>query len=145
MEFLLEPAAFAGKNRMSARQKLLNIVNRKGLAERKASYKLRDWIFSRQRYWGEPIPLIHCANMWYCASPEDQLPVILPDVEKYEPTGTGESPLAAIDIGLIRHVQNVAGRQNEKPIPCHNGRVHVGISCAIQIHNLTTNHLIKKI
>lgn len=68
----------------------------KGFAERKVSYKLRDWIFSRQRYWGEPIPLVHCQKCGVVPVPEAQLPVTLPDVEKYQPTGTGESPLAAI-------------------------------------------------
>ncbi len=71
------------------------LVNQ-GYASWTTSYKLRDWIFSRQRYWGEPIPLIHCPKDGVVPVPEDQLPVRLPDVEKYEPTGTGESPLAAI-------------------------------------------------
>lgn len=73
------------------------IIEQKGFGKKKVNYKLRDWVFSRQRYWGEPIPIVHCPDCGCVPVPEDQLPVLLPDVERYEPTGTGESPLAAID------------------------------------------------
>jgi leucyl-tRNA synthetase len=67
-----------------------------GFGEKAVSYHLRDWIFSRQHYWGEPIPMIHCEKCGWTPVPEEQLPVLLPEVERYEPTDTGESPLANI-------------------------------------------------
>ena len=73
------------------------IVEARGIGKKTVNYKLRDWVFSRQRYWGEPIPIVHCQKCGPVAVPEDQLPVLLPNVESYQPTDTGESPLAAID------------------------------------------------
>ena len=69
-------------------------LEEKGIGVAKVNYKLRDWVFSRQRYWGEPIPLVHCEKCGWVPLPEDQLPLLLPEVESYEPTDTGESPLA---------------------------------------------------
>ena len=73
------------------------MIEEKGYGKKTTNYKLRDWVFSRQRYWGEPIPIIHCPHCGNVPVPEDQLPLELPKVESYQPTGTGESPLAAID------------------------------------------------
>ena len=74
-----------------------HMIEERGLGKATTNYKLRDWVFSRQRYWGEPIPIIHCPDCGAVPVPETDLPLTLPEVEKYEPTGTGESPLAAID------------------------------------------------
>lgn len=93
---LRAPAEFKGCKAGDVREQIMAYCEQHDLARRHTTYRLRDWIFSRQRYWGEPIPLVHCDTCGVVPVPEDQLPVELPDVEKYEPTGTGESPLAAI-------------------------------------------------
>ena len=80
-----------------AKAKMTQWLADQGKGREKVNYKLRDWVFSRQRYWGEPIPIIHCPHCGMVPVPEDQLPLRLPEVESYEPTDNGESPLAAID------------------------------------------------
>ena len=77
-----------------AKKKMVAFLTEKGIGREKVNYKLRDWVFSRQRYWGEPIPLVNCEKCGWVPLPEDQLPLTLPDVESYEPTENGESPLA---------------------------------------------------
>ena len=71
-------------------------LEEKGIGHEKVNYKLRDWVFSRQRYWGEPIPLVHCDKCGWVPLPEEQLPLLLPEVSSYEPTDNGESPLATM-------------------------------------------------
>ncbi len=94
---LTAPVAFAGKRSGDSRDAIIEYCEKEGLATRKTMYKLRDWVFSRQRYWGEPIPLVHCTTCGVVPVPESDLPILLPEVEKYQPTGTGESPLAAVE------------------------------------------------
>ncbi len=93
---IVNSGQFDGQNSELAMKNICAWLDGKGLAKTTVNYKLRDWIFSRQHYWGEPIPVVHCDKCGIVPVPEDQLPVKLPHVEKYQPTGTGESPLAAI-------------------------------------------------
>ncbi|PIP73071.1 MAG: leucine--tRNA ligase [Candidatus Lloydbacteria bacterium CG22_combo_CG10-13_8_21_14_all_47_15] len=90
---IINSGVFDGMTSTNAKDAITEFVGGKMMAQ----YKLRDWVFSRQRYWGEPIPLIHCEACGVVAVPEKDLPVTLPIVERYEPTGTGESPLADIE------------------------------------------------
>ncbi|MDR2617697.1 MAG: class I tRNA ligase family protein, partial [Treponema sp.] len=87
---------FSGLPTAEAKAKVTAWVEEQGFGKKAVNYKLRDWIFSRQRYWGEPIPLVHCDQCGTVPLPESSLPLKLPDVQSYAPTGTGESPLAAI-------------------------------------------------
>ena len=79
-----------------AKQKMIAWLEEQGIGHKKVNFKLRDWVFSRQRYWGEPIPIVKCEKCGYVPVPEEQLPLLLPEVESYEPTDNGESPIAAM-------------------------------------------------
>ena len=86
-----------GLNKNDAIEKMLDFLEENKIGRKAVNYKLRDWVFSRQRYWGEPIPLIHCPECGTVPVPDNELPLELPEVKSYQPTGTGESPLAAIE------------------------------------------------
>lgn len=93
---LSEPQFFTGAISGKVRSKIIEYLEKNNLAKRSTNYKLRDWVFSRQRYWGEPIPLVHCGKCGWVPVPEKYLPIVLPKVAKYKPRDDGESPLAGI-------------------------------------------------
>ncbi|OYT68300.1 MAG: hypothetical protein CFK49_12740, partial [Armatimonadetes bacterium JP3_11] len=93
---MVNSGAFSGLPNREGMQRLADWFEAQGIGQRKVQYRLRDWLISRQRYWGAPIPIVHCPACGEVPVPEDQLPVLLPDVEQYQPSGTGESPLASI-------------------------------------------------
>jgi len=94
---LINSGKFTGITSEDAREKITDWLNSKGLAQKKTHYKLRDWIFSRQRYWGEPIPMVRCEKCGWVPAPEKDLPVKLPDIKEYKPSEEGESPLAKVE------------------------------------------------
>lgn len=102
---LLEPREFFGRNAAEAREDMIKHVTAKGFARVHSTYKMRDAVFARQRYWGEPIPLMHDKNGLIKTLPEKSLPLKLPEVKSYEPTGTGESPLAGVSAWIKKGLE----------------------------------------
>lgn len=94
---LVHSGSFDGLTSSEGKRAIVSELERVGAGDSAITYKLRDWVFARQRYWGEPIPLVHCEHCGIVPVKEEDLPILLPNVERYEPTGTGESPLAAIE------------------------------------------------
>lgn len=94
---MINSGEFNGLSSEEAKKKIPDYLESKNIGQKTTNYKLRDWVFSRQRYWGEPIPIVHCEKCGIVGVKEEDLPIRLPDVESYEPTGTGESPLAGIE------------------------------------------------
>lgn len=93
---LVDSDFFSGLPSNEARERIADYMEERGIGRRKVYYRMRDWLISRQRYWGAPIPMIYCKRCGAVPVPEDQLPVLLPDIEKYAPSGTGRSPLAGV-------------------------------------------------
>jgi len=93
---LINSDLYNGLKSGDAREKMIKWLEKEKIGNKKINYKMRDWVFSRQRYWGEPIPIVHCEKCGTVALPESELPLKLPEVESYEQTDTGESPLAKI-------------------------------------------------
>ena len=94
--YTINSGNFTGMATSKTIPSMIEWLNQQGIGKKAVNYKLRDWVFSRQRYWGEPIPLVHCEKCGCVPLKEDQLPLKLPEVKTYQPTGTGESPLAGI-------------------------------------------------
>jgi leucyl-tRNA synthetase len=92
-----------GLDKAEAIAKMVSWLEENGVGQEKISYRLRDWLFSRQRYWGEPIPIIHWEDGTSTAVPENELPLVLPKTSDIKPSGTGESPLANLTDWLISH------------------------------------------
>ena len=93
---VINSGEWSGKDSAVLKKEAPEIIEKRGIGKKTVNYKLRDWVFSRQRYWGEPIPIVHCEKCGAVPVPEEELPLLLPEVESYQPTGTGESPLADI-------------------------------------------------
>ncbi|RIN99380.1 leucine--tRNA ligase [Mammaliicoccus sciuri] len=116
---MIDSDALNGLTKEEAVPKAIELLEEKGIGHKKVSYKLRDWLFSRQRYWGEPIPVIHWEDGTMTTVPEEELPLILPETDQVKPSGTGESPLANIDefINVVDPKTGMKGRRETNTMP----------------------------
>ena len=132
-------------NKKESIARMLEELEKKGIGKAGVQYKMKDWAFNRQRYWGEPIPIVHCPYCGDVAVPYDELPLRLPNLKKFEPGEDGESPLCQ-DSGIRElQVPEVRWRpQNVRQIPCLSGQDLPGIICAILIRTMTRNWLIAR-
>ena len=108
-----------GLNKEEAISKMIAWLEEKGVGTKKVTYRLRDWLFSRQRYWGEPIPIIHWEDGTMTAVPEEELPLVLPVTTEIKPSGTGESPLANIEdwVNVVDPETGKKGRRETNTMP----------------------------
>ncbi|KKB43629.1 leucine--tRNA ligase [Bacillus thermotolerans] len=108
-----------GLNKEEAIEKMIQWLEEKGIGTKKVTYRLRDWLFSRQRYWGEPIPIIHWEDGTMSTVPEEELPLVLPETTEIKPSGTGESPLANIDdwVNVVDPETGKKGRRETNTMP----------------------------
>src|SRR5699024_5556524 len=107
-----------GLDSEAAIEKMIDWLEEHGKGAKKVSYRLRDWLFSRQRYWGEPIPIIHWEDGTMTTVPEEELPLVLPDMDEIKPSGTGESPLANSDwIHVVDPETGMKGRRETNTMP----------------------------
>ncbi len=127
-----------------AKKAIIEFLTKEGIGKQKVNYKLRDWVFSRQRYWGEPIPIVHCPHCGQVAVPEEQLPIRLPMVDSYEPTDNGESPLAAIDSWVNTTCPKCGAPAKRETDTMPQWVVPRGISCGIAIRTTTRRSLPRK-
>ena len=107
-----------------AKVRIKDYLEETGIGHRKVNYKLRDWVFARQRYWGEPIPIVHCEKCGYVPIDESELPLVLPQVDSYEPTDNGESPLSKMTDWVNTTCPKCGGKIIEKK--SKRGRVFYG-------------------
>ena len=132
-----------GLNKEAGIARMIQWLELKDIGKAKVNYKLRDWLFSRQRYWGEPFPVIHWEDGEITLADENELPVELPEMEKYLPGETGESPLANASEWLTV-TDKMAAEEDGRPTLCRSGQDRAGITSGISILTMTDRFLIWK-